>query len=469
MAGVDLLPGNQSTHIRQSRLRWQFVRRATVLVVGCGILLATWRRFGVQGIVFPVRIASGSMAETLVGPHWLVTCAHCHFQFSSGVDHPPADTGATCPNCGFSHNRLAPNELRPGDRVVIDRWTYLWRAPSRYDLVALRSPDGQGDWAVKRILGLPGETVAIREGDVYINDQPLRKSWPLLAEMAVTIHDDRHRPTDATADSLHWQPGHAASGWHCTADGYNYASSADFHSTRVATHAADWDWLVYRHQSGLPPPTISDVDALWLDNDPYNQSLSRPLHRIHDVLLSFQVRNPDQRPIAVALTTNGHEFLIAWRPDLRQWELTESSEFNPASTNESSGQQNARVLYDWPPGENRVTCQVAYCDHQVLLIVNGQILIKQTIGPSPPTHLRQPCAVRIGASRGSLHVGAIRLARDIYYTPAPTVESRSDSVEVLGPAQYLVLGDNSPASVDGREWGPVSMGEIIGRVVRWQR
>ena len=57
--------------------------------------------------------------------------------------------------------------IQAGDRLIAFRGSYLFRDPSRYDIVVFRGPTGGLN--VKRILGLPGESLLIVDGHVYIN------------------------------------------------------------------------------------------------------------------------------------------------------------------------------------------------------------------------------------------------------------------------------------------------------------
>ena len=59
--------------------------------------------------------------------------------------------------------------VQSGDRIVAFRGSYLFRDPRRYDIVIFRGPPGDRTLYVKRILGLPGETLIIIDGHVYIN------------------------------------------------------------------------------------------------------------------------------------------------------------------------------------------------------------------------------------------------------------------------------------------------------------
>ena len=59
--------------------------------------------------------------------------------------------------------------IQVNDRIVAFRLSYLFRPPARYDIVVFRGPEGDPTLYVKRILGLPGDSLIIVNGHVYIN------------------------------------------------------------------------------------------------------------------------------------------------------------------------------------------------------------------------------------------------------------------------------------------------------------
>ncbi|MDR1537679.1 MAG: signal peptidase I [Clostridiales bacterium] len=71
------------------------------------------------------------------------------------------------------------DNILPNDRIVAFRLSYLMSSPKRFDIVVFRYPDDRKMLYVKRIIGLPGETVTIRQGKVYIDDSeaPLDDSF----------------------------------------------------------------------------------------------------------------------------------------------------------------------------------------------------------------------------------------------------------------------------------------------------
>ena len=71
------------------------------------------------------------------------------------------------------------NTIMTGDRIFGNRLAYLFDDPERFDIVIFKYPDDESQRFIKRVIGLPGETVEIREGKVYINgsDTPLDDSF----------------------------------------------------------------------------------------------------------------------------------------------------------------------------------------------------------------------------------------------------------------------------------------------------
>jgi signal peptidase I len=66
--------------------------------------------------------------------------------------------------------------LFPHQRLIVDKLTYHLRPPARTDIVVLELPD-VSDLLVKRIVALPGESIEIRNGEVYVNDERLDESF----------------------------------------------------------------------------------------------------------------------------------------------------------------------------------------------------------------------------------------------------------------------------------------------------
>ena len=61
------------------------------------------------------------------------------------------------------------NTILPGDRFIGNRLAYVFGEPKRGDIVVFRYPDDESEIYVKRVIGLPGDTIDIEDGKIYIN------------------------------------------------------------------------------------------------------------------------------------------------------------------------------------------------------------------------------------------------------------------------------------------------------------
>lgn len=74
--------------------------------------------------------------------------------------------------------------IMTGDRLIGNRLAYLNEDPQRGDIVIFLFPDNENEIFIKRVIGLPGETVTVKAGKVYIDDSayPLDESEYLKVE-----------------------------------------------------------------------------------------------------------------------------------------------------------------------------------------------------------------------------------------------------------------------------------------------
>lgn len=91
------------------------------------------------------------------------------------------------------------NTIMTGDRLIGTRFTYWFHGPQRGDIALFKWPVDPKTIYIKRVIGLPGDTVTIKQGKVYINDskEPLNEDY--LKEEWVEANDGLtyHVPKDS--------------------------------------------------------------------------------------------------------------------------------------------------------------------------------------------------------------------------------------------------------------------------------
>ena len=69
--------------------------------------------------------------------------------------------------------------LQDGDNLIVDKISYRFRDPKRFEIIVFPYRYAEDTYYIKRILGLPGETVQIIDGYVYINGEQLDENYGL--------------------------------------------------------------------------------------------------------------------------------------------------------------------------------------------------------------------------------------------------------------------------------------------------
>jgi len=107
--------------------------------------------------------------------------------------------------------------LSDKDQLIVDKMTYRFRDPKRYDIVVFPYQYQDNTYCIKRIIGLPGETVQILSGMVYIDGMRLDEHYgnemmenPGIAEEPLTLDeneyfvlgDNRNNSSDSRASDV---------------------------------------------------------------------------------------------------------------------------------------------------------------------------------------------------------------------------------------------------------------------------
>ncbi|QIZ70219.1 signal peptidase I [Oxynema aestuarii] len=91
--------------------------------------------------------------------------------------------------------------LQINDRLIVDKLVYRFKEPQRGDIIVFSPTEALQrqnfkDAFIKRVIGLPGETIEVKGGRVYVNDRPLRESYiedrPNYQYGPVTVPEDSY-------------------------------------------------------------------------------------------------------------------------------------------------------------------------------------------------------------------------------------------------------------------------------------
>jgi len=425
--------------------RSRLVVELLVLLVVAGLVTRTWL---LEGLFVPLVISGGSMAGTLVGLHREVVCDDCGCRFDCGSDVHPVSPRAVCPNCLWPENDLSAQIDLGGDRVLVDKSIFKFRPPRRWEVIAFRHPQQADQTVVKRVAGLPGESIQIRHGDLYADGRIQRKTLLQQRALAVLVYDAEFPPRLDPSLPSRWQADRRDSSWGSADGRFTHPAAADAESI---------DWLTYGHWHRVAGRRGRTAWSPITDECGYNQTRARRVEDIHpvtDLLLSFRLVKTFGRGLLVIRATDGQtEFQARIDPARRRYEIL------------ADGRAVAALRGELPHGSGELLVEMSLFDRQLLLAFDGRAVVAHPCDCSDQSPRPACRPLAIGSSGLGLEIRSLRVFRDVYYTRPIGPEARwgLDTPVRLGPDEYYVLGDNSSVSKDSRTWpgGPAVAAKLL--------
>jgi signal peptidase I len=427
------------------------MRLGMIAMVLVGLLIG--RLSFLRGLVVPVRVTGGSMAESLLGDHALVACERCDFPWRFDAELAAGSERLVCPSCGLVDIDRRNARLVRGERVWLDAFPVRVLPPCRWEIMAIQAPDDPPRLAVKRIVGLPGESVAIRDGELFIDGRLQRKPFEHLRSLAVLVHDAAYQPIDESTGKMlpRWISATSDSRWQGRAGEY----------VRVPPLGEppedEPDWLVYRHVrcfAGSPPPGTES--PVW-DNDGFNPGLSRRLNRVTDLWLACEVQLTGMHgQFAVRYDDPREPIEVRWQLPSGRVELRYLGEFVQGTTMPPVPfTKNVRV--DFAIYDRRVVFAI---DDRVILEYDG---LEEGVRAQPTS---RPLGIAVAGL--AARIRRPRIYRDVFWLDPHGLNTDWHAAGPLAADQFFVLGDNAPISVDSRHWpsGSVHRKTFIGKVLR---
>ena len=256
--------------------------RELIEAVGIALVLAfLFKAFIIELYCIP----TGSMASTLMGRHKDVNCEVCGFPFqfsasqesNDGSESPrarnqlPKIIGGTCPQCQYTmyvgDDNIA-NDVHmsfSGDRIFVNKGLFSYREPSRWHVTVFRYPAKPQINYIKRLVGLPNETVMIRNGQVFVqkegSDQWEIQRKPLRTLLTMLRPVDDNDYVIPAIHELGWKPRwYGDKHWERSADYKSFTGTSDEQSwlrfRYITATTLDWYQLIQGrlpgHTTGTP-------------------------------------------------------------------------------------------------------------------------------------------------------------------------------------------------------------------------
>jgi signal peptidase I len=497
------------------------------------ILAFIFRAYVVEAFVIP----TGSMAPTLLGAHMTFRCPDCGYVFDVNYAHGDSDDmnfpssslapdDIYCPNCGYhiangplrdqsdrmvrqpardeqgnyitdaDGNRVyqpvypggtQQEQVHYGDRILVLKYAYLFNPPRRWDVVVFKAPAQPELYHytqnfIKRLVGLPGETLMVLDGDLYAKDE--RGDWmiqqrPLSVQNALwrIVYDNDFYPQGLTrsdrskswtqpwklVDGQGWNLGHGSTDGRVFHFDGQAAGTIGFDSDANGGSQTTNDYLVYDIPVNQRRPSGGD----W-------QSATRNV--VSDLKLSlWYQRQSGSGPLNLRLTKRDHAFDAEIGPDaVTLWHT------HPDGTRTADAGPVKLADAGIKPG-SPIWVEFMNVDYKVTLYLNGKPALQTTLAQyapdadellkeynDPSIAWRRPPEIQITCADQSSALSHVGLWRDIYYTnanmpglmwatPSRPVhlhrrgEAREDG-GVYNEDEYFVMGDNSLISGDARFW-----------------
>jgi signal peptidase I len=420
------------------------------------ILAFVFRAF----IMEAFRIPTGSMADTLKGAHFRLCCEQCGYKYSHGFSperyRMPTDTipsgsvelpHTRCPSCGYEQgNNRFTRKMMPvanGDRILVLKCIYQFVEPKRWDIIVFKNPLDPTENYIKRLIGLPEETIEIIDGDVYINGQISRKPPKVQQQLWTLVYDHDYqpvRPREGTFAGHPWrQPLKNDTGSKWIIDDKENPTLARLDSEQINT-------LVYNTPNG------KDFRAMYSYND-VDFRREEDMPECSDLMVRFCVES-GKSDASFGIT------LRKYQTNYSAW-INSTGEMVIAKVGPDKQLTELKRKPIQPPAVNKpALVKFANVDH-LLIFDFGSENLTYDLGTGPedagPRQADAEPWVKIFGA-GKLTLSHIAIFRDIHYTEEKTANNddigraTEGNPFTLAKDEFFVLGDNSPNSEDSRWW-----------------
>jgi signal peptidase I len=409
------------------------------------------------------RIPTGSMACTLKGAHFRLRCSQCGYRYDYGLGNYglPQDTiprgplksvYSRCPSCGHYQATGGTTPIAYGDRILVLKCIYQFFEPKRWDVVVFKNPLDPTINYIKRLVGRPGETVEIIDGDIYINGRISRKPPKIQNELWMPVYDNDYQPV---------QPGEPL-----TPLGFNghHAWKQPFKNETGS------EWKIDNKN-----PTLFKLDsaAEQINTMVYDASIGNNFRATYayDDVKEYK-RMPYCSDLMVHFYMNPHDLqgvigieMSKYETRYKAW-VDSSGEMVIEAVKDNETIELERKTIELPGVNKPILVKFANVDHRLIFEFGSEKLPHNLRdGPDGAGERKTNIEPQVKISgSGKVTLSHMAIFRDIHYTKFQHGDSgglaraAEGNPFKLGQDEFFVLGDNSPNSADGRWWNRPGVG-----------
>ncbi|MBL8858835.1 MAG: signal peptidase I [Planctomycetes bacterium] len=315
------------------------------------------------------------------------------------------------------------------DRIIVDKLSYHYRDPERWEVTVFKYPLDRSKNFIKRLCGMPGEDFQIADGDLWTRPDE-RSEWKILRRPRPIQQEVWKRINPADPRYLAWKPIDSARGW--SIDGRSKITARGDGAVRLP---ADGATVLDMYSDGYP----SNMGSL------LSRARTAPgLNACGDLRLSGEVAAlAGTQRVVVELTEGSRRYSFELPGPAA--DANARPKISAALGNEKPVDAvQALAEKDWKlTAGKRVSFAVQNMDDLLQLEIDGDIVATLEI----PRALDQTSSYVLRVEGEGADFEDVEIWRDIYYTTG--TKGRDYRIP---PGHYVMLGDNTLDSHDSREW-----------------